>query len=283
MIKPEEPSRKSESWPKVNLSGSGPWLYAKEISASEQWGNNGRRLPQAKVPHLSELQRQLVLGGRVSGQGFLGRGFQGGSLGRSRPVNALTATTSGLIALVRHELEEEQGTGGPGRRTQGPRQVRTVKTDCVAPPAGEPPAPRSSTSTPPVGIVSPTIYTKREKPAGKRTATVTRNRICNWSRSCRSCRTGLGNRRDTKVHRARAGNKKFVFILHKNVFSPEPRGELWPHPQKKQLIYDTRQGHGGEIKKKRGGKGRGGLWAGQKGKGKKCLFLLPASKSNNLS
>jgi len=110
--------------------------------------------------------------------------------------------------------------------------------------------PPSSTSTPPVGIVSPTIYTKREKPAGKRTATVTRNRICNWSRSCRSCRTGLGNRRDTKVHRARAGNKKFVFILHKNVFSPEPRGELWPHPQKKQLIYDTRQGHGGEIKKR---------------------------------
>jgi len=133
MIKPEEPSRKSESWPKVNLSGSGPWLYAKEISASEQWGNNGRRLPQAKVPHLSELQRQLVLGGS-------GEGFQGGSLGRSRPVNALTATTSGLIALVRPELEEVQGRGGPGRRTQGPRQVRTVKTDCVAPPAGEPPA-----------------------------------------------------------------------------------------------------------------------------------------------
>jgi len=82
MIKPEEPSRKSESWPKVNLSGSGPWLYAKEISASEQWGNNGRRLPQAKVPHLSELQRQLVLGGfrgGVSGQGFLGRGFWAGA------------------------------------------------------------------------------------------------------------------------------------------------------------------------------------------------------------
>lgn len=64
MIKPE-PSRKSESWPKVNLSGL--WLYAKEISACEQWGNNGRRLPQAKVPHLSELQRQFDEGERSAG------------------------------------------------------------------------------------------------------------------------------------------------------------------------------------------------------------------------
>jgi len=135
--------------------------------------------------------------------------------------------------------------------------------------------PPSSTSTPPVGIVSPTIYTKREKPAGKRTATVTRNRICNWSRSCRSCRTGLGNRRNTKVHRARAGNKKFVFILHKNVFSPEPRGELWPHPQKKQLIYDTRQGHGGEIKKKDGRQRTRRPMGGPEGQRQKVL--IPAS------
>lgn len=64
MIKPE-PSRKSASRPEGKpltgwrdgcLAGwlVSHWLYAKEISAY----NGRRRLPQAKVAHLSELQRQ---------------------------------------------------------------------------------------------------------------------------------------------------------------------------------------------------------------------------------
>lgn len=64
MIKPE-PSRKSATRPEGKpltgwLDGClagwlvSHWLYAKEISAY----NGRRRLPQAKVAHLSELQRQ---------------------------------------------------------------------------------------------------------------------------------------------------------------------------------------------------------------------------------
>jgi len=58
---------------------------------------------------------------------------------------------------------------------------------------------------------------------GKWAATVTR--IWIWNRSCT---TGRGNRRDTKFRGGtrQAGNKKFVFILHKNVFSQESVGEM---------------------------------------------------------
>lgn len=112
------------------------------------------------------------------------------------------------------------------------------------------------------GALWASLFIQKGKASWKQAATVTTSK--SWSRS-KSSRSwifawAIVGTQKFAGGRRRAGNKKFVFILHKNVFSQEEQEQEQYSTQKKQLIYDTRQGHGGAGRKapEKGAKGAKG-------------------------
>lgn len=117
---------------------------------------------------------------------------------RSRPVNALTATTSGLIALVSQEQEQAEDLG----------KCELCKTDCAAPPAAggggeKPPGPLPQSR----GFVSVTIYTKGKSQLETGSYSY-HEQVLEQEQEQQELDLCLGNRRHTKVRWRQAQGRK---------------------------------------------------------------------------